>query len=180
MLSVHCGPEKTMSSNSMQKPTRVLHTHAHLNKVRMSVYTPMSIYYFLHSNDKLKFLRFQWIESQASVNAFVAFSIRRQAFFYFSNYMSCRICACLFHAWNSLLLSCSQQIGEHGFTSRERCDSEQPQMEDKSKFGCKDTKKNWNTKNNEQYFKKITDLFFFNYRLSSRNSSWKHRHFLRK
>ena len=115
MLSVHCGPEKTMSSNSMQKPTRVLHTHAHLNKVRMSVYTPMSIYYFLHSNDKLNFLRFQWIESQALVNAFVAFSIRRLAFFYFSNYMSCRICACLFHAWNSLLLSCSQQIRESRF-----------------------------------------------------------------
>ena len=104
----------------------------------------MSIYFFLHSNDKLKFPTFQEVESQASVNAFVAFSIRRQAFFCFSNYMSCRICACLFHAWNSLLLSCSQQIGEHGFTSRERCDSEQPQMEDKSKFACKGTKIFWN------------------------------------
>ena len=104
-----------MSSNSMQQLTRVLHLHAHLNKVRMSVYTPMSIYFFLHPNDKLKFPTFQEVESQASVNVFVAFSIRRQAFFCFGNYMSCRICACLFHAWNSLLLSCSQQIGESRF-----------------------------------------------------------------
>ena len=144
----------------MQKPTRVLHTHAHLNKVRMSVYTPMSIYYFLHSNDKLNFLRFQWIESQASVNAFVAFCIRRQAFFCFSNYMSCRICACLFHAWNSLLLSCSQQIGEHGFTSRERCDSKQPQMEDKSKFGCKDTNNFWYMQIQEQNLSKFSKINF--------------------
>ena len=41
-----------MSSNSMQKPSRVLHTHAHLNKVRMSVYTPMTIYYFLLPADR--------------------------------------------------------------------------------------------------------------------------------
>ena len=67
--------------------------------------TPMSIYLFLHSNDNLKFLRFQEIESQASVNAFVAFSIRRQAFFYFCNYMSCRICACLFQLGTVFCLS---------------------------------------------------------------------------
>ena len=41
----------------------------------------------------------------------------------------------------------------HGFTSRERCDSEQPQMEDKSKFACKGTKNFWDVQIHLQIFR---------------------------
>ena len=41
----------------------------------------------------------------------------------------------------------------HGFTSRERCDSEQPQMEDKSKFACKGTKNFWDVQIHLQFFR---------------------------
>ena len=45
MLSAVVVVGEPISSKNMQKPTRVYHTHAHLkSKVRMSVYTPMSIY----------------------------------------------------------------------------------------------------------------------------------------
>ena len=117
----------------------------------------------LCSKDTMKFLRFQWIESQASVNA-INMSAKPATYAWVLQLAlratPCRNCTCLLHAWSSLLLSCSQQMGSHGFTSRERCDSEQSQMEDKSKFGCKDTKKNWNKKNNEQYFLKNHNFFF--------------------
>ena len=47
----------------------------------------------------------------------------------------------------------------HGFTSRERCDSEQPQMEDKSKFGCKGTNIFWSNKILRTKLCKINKIF---------------------